>query len=60
VVVTWALRRGRGAAAAAEPAEEGKLPARDALPEDAELARYVLKVRERVYGWADGQPPRES
>jgi cytochrome c-type biogenesis protein CcmH len=59
VVVTWALRRGRraGPPPAAEPAEA---PARDRLPEDAELARYVLKVREQAYGWPGGVPPREA
>ena len=60
VVVTWALRRGRGAPPSpGEPAEED-LPARDTLPEDPELARYVLKVREQAYGWAGGEPPREG
>ena len=59
-VVTWALRRGnRTGAGPAEPAEEDA-PPRDALPDDAELARYVLKVREQAYGWTGGEPPREA
>jgi cytochrome c-type biogenesis protein CcmH len=60
VLVTWALRRGQKAAASeAEPVAD-ELPARDVLPEDADLAKYVLKVREQAYGWAGGVPPRES
>ena len=60
MLVTWALRRGRSAAPSPrEPAEED-LPARDALPEDPELARYVRKVREQAYGWAGGEPPQEA
>jgi cytochrome c-type biogenesis protein CcmH len=60
VLVTWALRRGQKAAASeAEPVAD-ELPARDVLPEDADLAKYVLKVREQAYGWAGGAPPRES
>jgi cytochrome c-type biogenesis protein CcmH len=59
-VVTWALRRGRRADPAAGELPEEDAPARDALPDDAELARYVLKVREQAYGWAGGEPPREA
>lgn len=44
------------------PAEAGGVaaevpPAADALPEDPELARYVLRVREAAYGWPGGRPP---
>jgi cytochrome c-type biogenesis protein CcmH len=60
VVVTWALRRGRGPGAPEEAAAEEDTPARDALPDDTELARYVLKVREEAYGWAGGLPPQEG
>jgi cytochrome c-type biogenesis protein CcmH len=59
LLVTWALRRGRASAPAAEPAP-CDAPARDALPDDGELAAYVLKVRERAYGWPAGTPPREA
>lgn len=31
-------------------------PAADALPDDPELARYVLRVRELAYGWPGGRP----
>lgn len=47
------LGGGRGAAAVAH------VPARDELPDDAELARYVRKVRELAYGWPAGEPPAE-
>ena len=35
-------------------------PARDALPDDAELASWVLIVREQAYGWPKGIPPEEE
>ena len=35
----------------------GDIPARDALPADAGLAPYVLRVRELAYGWPGGVPP---
>jgi cytochrome c-type biogenesis protein CcmH len=56
LVVGWALRP-RGAAAPAEPA----VPAaqdRDALPDDPALHPYVLRIRERAYGWPGGREPR--
>jgi cytochrome c-type biogenesis protein CcmH len=59
LLVTWALWRGRAAGPSAEPSP-ADAPARDALPDDPELAAYVLKVRERVYGWPAGAPPREA
>ncbi len=40
------------------PADE-KVPGRDALPDDPELAPYVLKARELAYGWAGGVPPAQ-
>jgi len=39
-----------------EPEEEG-LPGRDTLPDDPELAKYVLAVRELAYGWEGGKSP---
>lgn len=44
----------RAAAASATAAE----PARDPLPEDPELARLVLRVRELAYGWPGGVRPQ--
>ena len=54
LVVTRALRapRAEGEPAATEPAV-----GRDTLPEDPGLAAYVLRVRERVYGWPGGVSP---
>ena len=37
-------------------AEGPEAPARDALPDDEELASYVLRVREMAYGWPGGAP----
>jgi len=30
------------------------------LPDDPRLARYVLRVREHVYGWPGGAPPEDG
>jgi cytochrome c-type biogenesis protein CcmH len=59
-VIVWALRAPRPAAAgafvqAAAPAED--VPGPDTLPADPSLARYVLRVRERAYGWPGGVSP---
>lgn len=35
-------------------------PSAGTLPEDEELARWVLRVREEVYGWPGGHPPSEE
>lgn len=43
-------------AVTASPVEAG-VPGPDTLPEDPNLARYVLKVRERAYGWPAGKSP---
>ncbi|WP_373048964.1 cytochrome c-type biogenesis protein CcmH [Vulgatibacter sp.] len=37
----------------------GHVPGRGELPEDAELSRYVRKVRELAYGWSGGEPPAD-
>jgi cytochrome c-type biogenesis protein CcmH len=63
VVVWWALRGPRSAAAEAA-AEPGDVPGPDTLPDDPDLAPFVLRVRERAYGWPGGlspkaQPPAE-
>jgi cytochrome c-type biogenesis protein CcmH len=60
-IVAWALRVPRSRSA--EPAPESRSPAeavpeRGTLPPDPSLAPYVLKVREMVYGWPGGAPPR--
>jgi cytochrome c-type biogenesis protein CcmH len=60
-LVVWVLRT-RGAAqsgTAGEPAPPAP-PARETLPEDPELAPYVLRVRELAYGWPGGTPPGED
>ncbi len=36
------------------------LPAQDALPDDPELAAWILKVRAEVYGWPQGKPPDQE
>jgi cytochrome c-type biogenesis protein CcmH len=54
--VSWALKRRSGAGApGAQPS--GDVPAADALPDDPELAPYVLKARELAYGWPGGRRP---
>jgi cytochrome c-type biogenesis protein CcmH len=59
VLVGWALRRSRSATpAVALPASEA--PTAATLPEDAELAPHVLRVREMAYGWPGGVPPRPA
>jgi cytochrome c-type biogenesis protein CcmH len=60
-IVAWALRVPRSRSA--EPPPESRSPAeavpeRGTLPPDPSLAPYVLKVREMVYGWPGGAPPR--
>jgi cytochrome c-type biogenesis protein CcmH len=53
--VTRALSARRTAEPA--PAEVDALPGAATLPDDAELARYVRRVRELAYGWPEGRPP---
>lgn len=55
-VIAWALRAPRRAADAA-PAAGTAIPGPGTLPGDPALARYVLRVRERAYGWPDGIAP---
>lgn len=52
-IVARVLRAPRAGA----KAEAEGVPAADTLPEDPELARYVLRVREAAYGWPGGRPP---
>jgi cytochrome c-type biogenesis protein CcmH len=44
-------------AAATPPTADEALPGPDTLPEDPSLAEYVLRVRERAYGWPGGIAP---
>lgn len=55
-VVFRTLRTPAETEAPAAPAPDDG-PARGALPDDPELARYVRRVRELAYGWTDGEPP---
>jgi cytochrome c-type biogenesis protein CcmH len=56
VVIAWALRAPRHLADAA-PVAAAAIPGPDTLPDDPSLARYVLRVRERAYGWTGGIAP---
>jgi cytochrome c-type biogenesis protein CcmH len=60
-VVGWALRGPRATAGASEAAPPAAgAPERDALPDDPALRPYVLRVRERAYGWPGGVSPRST
>jgi cytochrome c-type biogenesis protein CcmH len=52
----WRFLKKSGAeeVAGADPTTEN-LPGRDTLPEDPELAPWVLKARELAYGWPGGR-----
>jgi cytochrome c-type biogenesis protein CcmH len=56
-VVYRTLRARRSGAAENAPADA---PGPETLPEDPKLARYVLMVREQVYGWPGGAPPGDG
>ena len=47
----------RKSSARQETSAEVRTMSRDALPEDAELARWVLRAREVAYGWPGGVSP---
>jgi cytochrome c-type biogenesis protein CcmH/NrfF len=55
-VIAWALRAPRRVADAA-PTADIAIPGPGTLPVDPALARYVLRVRERAYGWPNGIVP---
>jgi cytochrome c-type biogenesis protein CcmH len=55
VIVARVLRAPRSGTKA-EAATAEAPPGADALPDDPELARYVLRVRELAYGWPGGKP----
>jgi cytochrome c-type biogenesis protein CcmH len=59
LVVSWALRGPRAAAGPAEPTAPAS-QGRDALPDDPALHPYVLRIRERAYGWPGGRAPRSD
>ena len=40
--------------------DHSQQPSQGALPDDPDLARWVLKVRQEVFGWPDGEPPEEA
>lgn len=60
-VIAWTLRAPRTARPAAGDPDAAQpladLPGPDTLPADAALARHVLRVRERAYGWPGGVSP---
>jgi cytochrome c-type biogenesis protein CcmH len=53
-VVWWALRSPRGPTPQAVP----DVPGPDTLPDDPTLAPFVLRIRERAYGWPGGVSPK--
>ncbi len=53
----WAVRRAFGSRRAPADEPQSPPPGPDALPDDEELARYVLRVREQAYGWPGGRSP---
>ena len=65
LIVALVLRRPRRAASAVDTSSEPPVdsgspeasPEADALPEDPQLATYVLRVRELAYGWPGGVRP---
>jgi cytochrome c-type biogenesis protein CcmH len=60
-VIAWALRAPRSAPAGAPAAgATAELPGPDTLPPDPALAPYVLRVRERAYGWPGGVSPSQA
>jgi cytochrome c-type biogenesis protein CcmH len=59
-VVARTLRARTAAVPPSAEAAAETLPSRGSLPEDPELARYVRRARELVYGWPDGEPPAED
>jgi cytochrome c-type biogenesis protein CcmH len=54
-VIAWALRAPRDTVPGM-----ADVPGPDTLPADPSLARYVLRVRERAYGWPDGISPARA
>jgi cytochrome c-type biogenesis protein CcmH len=54
-VIAWSMRRPEKVA---QPSAE--IPSRDALPDDADLAAAVRRVRAMAYGWPDGLSPKAT
>lgn len=59
-VVWWALRGPRASSDAPSSEQAGDVPGPDTLPDDAALAPFVLRIRERAYGWPGGVSPKAS
>lgn len=60
VVIWWALRGPRAAASEATTQAAGDVPGPDTLPDDPALAPFVLRIRERAYGWPGGVSPKPN
>ena len=60
VIVALTLRRPRRAVAEGPAPADPELPGPDTLPDDPELAEYVLQVREQAYGWPRGVSPEQG
>jgi cytochrome c-type biogenesis protein CcmH/NrfF len=58
--VAFAVRRLKAPRGRTPPPALDDAPERTALPEDPELARYVRRVRELVYGWPGGEPQQQK
>jgi len=60
VIVFLTLRRPRRAVAEEPAPADADLPGPDTLPDDPELAEYVLQVREQAYAWPGGVSPDQG
>lgn len=57
VFVFFVVRRMQRSPKESAEAAQRALPGRDTLPDDEQLAHYVLRTRELVYGWPGGLSP---
>jgi cytochrome c-type biogenesis protein CcmH len=60
MVIAWALRAPPRAAEGVDAVAAVDAPGPDTLPADPSLAPYVLRVRERAYGWPGGLSPSKA
>lgn len=51
------LNKSRGESSRGTALPDDRGPDRDVLPDDPELAKWVLRARELAYGWPDGRSP---